>query len=158
MKLLSMKLTTSLLILLSTAALSLAEDTKPAPAPGGRPGGRGGAPDPGARAERLKTELGLTDDQAAKIKAIYEKDQAKNVEEMKKLREDTTLSREDKGKKMRELFAATAEEIKPILTPEQQTKWKEEMEKRRAEGGRGGARGAKPGEGAGKPEAKAEAK
>ena len=46
-------------------------------------------------------------------------------------------------------MAATAEEIKPILTPEQQTKWKEEMEKRRAEGGRGGAPGAKPGEACG---------
>ncbi|HEV7403359.1 MAG TPA: hypothetical protein VGO11_10545 [Chthoniobacteraceae bacterium] len=159
MKLLTMKLTTSLLILLSTCALSLAEDPKPAPGAGGaRPGRGGGAPDPAARAERLKTELGLTDDQTAKIKAIYEKDQAKNGEELKKLREDTTLSREDKGKKMREIFAATAEEIKPILTPEQQTKWKEAQEKRRAEGGRGGARGAKPGEGAAKPEAKAEAK
>jgi protein CpxP len=157
MKLLSMKLTTSLLILLSTGALSLAEDAKPAPAPGGpggRPGGRGGAPDPGARAERLKTELGLTDDQTAKIKAVYEKNQAKNQEEMKKLREDTTMSREDKGKKMAEIFAATAEEIKPILTPEQQTKWKEAMEKRRAEGGRGGARAP----GGAKPEAKPEAK
>ncbi len=151
-----MKLTTSLLILLSIGAFSFAEDAKPAPgAGGGRPGRGGGAPDPGARAERMKTELGLTDDQTAKIKAVFEKDQAKNAEEMKKLHEDTTMSREDKGKKMRELFAATAEEIKPILTPEQQAKWKEEMEKRRAEGGaRGNRGGAKPGEGAAKPEAK----
>jgi Spy/CpxP family protein refolding chaperone len=151
MKLLTMKLTTTLLVLLSTCAFSLAEDAKPAR------GGRGAAMDPGARAERLKTELGLTDDQTAKIKAIYEKDQAKNADELKKLREDTTMSREEKGKKMREIFAATAEEIKPILTPEQQTKWKEAQEKRRAEGGRGGARpgGAKP---EAKPDAKPEAK
>jgi Spy/CpxP family protein refolding chaperone len=151
------KLSTSLVILLSTCALSLGEDAKPAPGAGGARPGRGGPPDAAGRAERLKTELGLTDEQTAKIKAIYEKDQAKNAEELKKLREDTTLSREEKGKKMREIFAATAEEIKPILTPEQQTKWKEAQEKRRAEGGRPGARGegAKPGA---KPEAKPEAK
>ncbi len=150
-----MKLTASLLILLSTCALSFAEDAKPAEA-GRRAGGRGQAMDAGARADRLKTELGLTDDQTAKIKAIYEKDQAKNADELKKLREDTTTSREDKAKKYREIFAATAEEIKPILTPEQQTKWKEQQEKRRAEGGaRRGQGGAKP---EAKPEAKAEAK
>lgn len=144
MKLLSMKLTTSLLVLLSTCALSFAEDAKPAG--GRRPGGR--QMDASARADRMKTELGLTDDQAAKVKAVYEKNQAKNADELKKLREDTTTPREEKAKKYRELFASTEEEIKAILTPEQQTKLKEVQEKRRAQGGRGGNRGAA------KPEAK----
>ncbi len=81
----------------------------------------------------MKEHLGLTDEQAAKIKAILEKNHAGNQEKLKAIREDQSLSREDKGKKMREIMEATMEEIKPILTPEQQTKWKEEMEKRRTE-------------------------
>ena len=49
------------------------------------------------------------------------------------LREDSALSREQKGEKMKEIITASTEQIKPILTPEQLEKWKAQMEKRREE-------------------------
>jgi len=83
---------------------------------------------PEERVKALKESLKLTDEQAEKIKAVL----AKNQEKMKALREDTSLSQEDRRAKMRENAEAVDAEIKPILTPEQQAKYKEEQEKRRA--------------------------
>ena len=76
----------------------------------------------------MKESLSLTDDQAAKILAILQKDQ----EKIKPLREDTSLSQEDRRAKMREIRTASQEEITKILTPDQQTKFKAEAEKARA--------------------------
>ena len=84
---------------------------------------------PEEQVKALKESLKLTDEQAEKIKAIF----AKGQEKRRALREDQNLSQEDRRAKMREIQTAQEEEIKPILTPEQQTKWKEELEKRRAE-------------------------
>src|SRR4051812_4209610 len=112
MKIISSKFTVTVLAALSSCALALAEDAKPAapPATGdakpadAKPGRAGGARpeggarrpmDPDARAKEMQTSLGLTDDQTAKVKAVLEKNREKNGEEMKKLREDTTLSQED---------------------------------------------------------------
>lgn len=77
----------------------------------------------------MKEKLGLTPEQVEKIKAAFEKDR----EKLMALREDTSLSREQKGEKMRELFKSQMESIRPILTPEQVEKWKAGMEKRRSE-------------------------
>ncbi len=77
----------------------------------------------------MKEKLGLTPEQVEKIKAAFEKDR----EKLMALREDTSLSREQKGEKMRELFKSQMESIRPILTPEQVEKWKAAMEKRRSE-------------------------
>ena len=155
MKRISSTLVLTLALSLAASTLVLAEDAKPAAGarPGGhREGGPGRMMDPDARAKRMQTDLGLNDDQTAKIKAIYEKSQAANGDAMKKLREDTSISQEDKRKKMGEMMASTHEEVNAVLTPDQQTKWKEEEEKRRADfekrraegGGRPGAAGAKP--------------
>ena len=76
----------------------------------------------------MKESLSLTDDQSAKILAILQKD----VEKMKPIREDTSLSQEDRRAKMREITTASQEEINKILTPDQQAKMKAEAEKRRA--------------------------
>jgi protein CpxP len=89
---------------------------------------------PEEQVKALKESLKLTDEQAEKIKAIF----AKGQEKRRALREDQNLSQEDRRAKMREIQTAQEEEIKPILTPEQQTKWKEELEKRRAERGQRG--------------------
>ncbi len=91
------------------------------------PGGPGGPQ--GDRLEMMKEKLSLTAEQAEKIKPLLEKDR----EKIMALRQDASLSREEKGEKMREILKASMEAIKPILTPEQVGKWKSEMEKRRAE-------------------------
>lgn len=94
------------------------------------PGGPGapGAPI-GERIEMMKERLDLTPEQVEKIKAAFEKER----EKIMALREDPTLSREQKGEKMREILKYQMEAIRPILTPEQVEKWKAGMEKRREE-------------------------
>lgn len=76
----------------------------------------------------LKESLSLTDEQTEKVKVVI----TKSREKMKAVTDDKSLSQEDRRAKMREIGQATQEELTPILTPEQQAKWKEEREKRRA--------------------------
>lgn len=91
---------------------------------------------PGRRGERgdrlgmMKENLNLTPEQVDKIKPILEADR----EKMKALREDKNLSQEDRRAKMRDILRESAQQIKPILTPEQQEKWKERASKRRQRG------------------------
>ena len=113
-------------LLATPAAIFAQEEKKPAEGQQ-RPGQRS----PEEQVKALKDSLKLTDEQAEKIKAVF----AKNQEKRRALRDDQNLSQDDRRAKMRELQKAQEEEIKPILTAEQQTKWKEEMEKRRAERG-----------------------
>jgi len=86
----------------------------------------------GARGDilaRLKEQLDLTPEQIEKIKPILEKQR----EQLKGLKDDTSLSQEQKRDKFRESIVSTLEEIKPLLTQEQLAKLKEIIEKRRAE-------------------------
>jgi periplasmic protein CpxP/Spy len=135
-------LTVAAAALLSIPTFSIAED-KPAgdkPAgdkPAGERRGPGGGRQWGAE-ERLKmmTErLGLTEDQQAKIKEIY----AKNEEAFKAAREKgrENLTDEDR-KKLGEAMRAQAEEVNAVLTPEQKEKMKEMGQRRRGEGRPGG--------------------
>lgn len=75
------------------------------------------------RLERMSKLLVLTQEQKAKIKPIIEE----NTEKMKALRGDTSLNKEQKREKMREMKLATFDKIKPILTPEQLKKHEEMM-------------------------------
>ena len=101
--------------LIATSASIFAEDEKPKAPEGQR------AHAPGERLKALTEKLGLTEEQQGKIKEIF----AKNMPKAKALREDTALSQEDKRAKMMELRKAEAEEIRAVLTPEQQEKMKE---------------------------------
>lgn len=117
---------------------SFAQDAPPA-APGGPGGGRGGPRmTPEERLKTMKETLGLTDDQVAKIKAIFEE----NAPKMKALRDDTALSQEDRRAKFTELRTAETAAITAVLTPDQQAKFKAEQEKRRGGGRPGGPGGA----------------
>jgi Spy/CpxP family protein refolding chaperone len=92
---------------------------------------RRGPRTPEERIAAMKESLKLTDDQVAKLKPIF----AKNAEKTKAIREDQSLSQEDRRAKMQELFKSLDEELKPVLTPEQQAKYKEDVEKRRQQRG-----------------------
>jgi protein CpxP len=85
----------------------------------GGPGGPGGRMSPKERLDKMTEELSLTDDQKSKVEVIL-KDQA---DKMKALRDDTSLSREERGPKMKVIMDDTAKQIRVILTPEQQTKF-----------------------------------
>ena len=76
----------------------------------------------------LQTQLGLTDDQTAKVKGIL----MSGREQMKALREDTTLSPEDRRGKTMAMMKGENEQIKAVLTPDQRTKF-EAMEKQQRE-------------------------
>jgi len=157
-----------LILTLSLAAIAVAplalraEDPKPEPPKreGGGPGrpggpggpGGGGRMNPEERLKRMTETLGLSQEQQDKVKAVMEENRGK-FEEIRALPED---QRRDK---MRELFAAQQEKINAILTPEQQEKYKAEMEKRRQQGGGPGGPGGPGGRrGEGGPKADGEKK
>ena len=73
------------------------------------------------RAENMKTRLGLSDEQSAKM----QKNHTEMAEKMKALREDRSLSDENKKEQMKELMKGQREKMKSILTEEQLKKMKE---------------------------------
>ena len=79
--------------------------------------------------QMLSEKLNLTDDQKAKIKPILQ-DQ---MQQMKVVREDSSLSDEQKRTKMKGIHESLHNQINAVLTPDQQAKFKqmtqEHMEK-----------------------------
>jgi protein CpxP len=73
----------------------------------------------GNRLEWLSKELNLTDEQKAKVKPILE-DQEK---QMHAIREDSSLSQDQKHEKMMQIHETTHSQINGILTPDQQKKF-----------------------------------
>ena len=94
--------------------------------------GRGMGMSPEAQLDHMSQMLNLTDDQKAKIKPILE-DSSK---QMQQLRQDTSLSREDRRAKMQQIHESTMSQVRPILNPDQQKKL-DEMKDRRGERGHG---------------------
>jgi Spy/CpxP family protein refolding chaperone len=111
----------------TTLPAAPAATTPPAPTsePAPPAGGRG---KPGEFVQMLREKIGVTEEQIEKMKPIF----GQQMEKLKGLKEDTALTMEQKREKAREIMMGTMEEIKPILTPEQMAKLKEELEKRRA--------------------------
>jgi len=73
------------------------------------------------RFQKLKKELALTPAQVAKIKPIMEKAAA----DAKALRANTALPKAQKRKNIRQIFVASFQQIKPLLTPQQLQQWKQ---------------------------------
>jgi periplasmic protein CpxP/Spy len=114
---------------------------------GGQGRGRGMMASPEERVNRLSQELNLTDDQKTKIKAIYQDQADKGA----KLREDTSLSQDDRRAKMMDMQKDTSEKIKAVLDKDQQKKFDEMQERMRQRGPGGAGAGAAKPEGAQKP-------
>ena len=82
----------------------------------------------GARAaqwrERMQDatkDLNLTDEQKARLKEAYQP----QMQKLRELWKDQTLSREQKLEKLKALRAESEPKLKEILTPEQQEKWQQ---------------------------------
>lgn len=88
-----------------------------------------------ARMEKMKIHLGLSDEQAAKMK----KSHTEMAEKMKALREDDKMDAEKKKEKMKELMEKQKEQMKSILTDEQMKKLQEGRKQ-----GPGGMHGKRP--------------
>jgi periplasmic protein CpxP/Spy len=71
------------------------------------------------RLQYLTKQLNLTSDQQDKIKPILESENS----QMQTLRQDTTTSRDEKMAKMHEIRQGADDQIKALLTPDQQQKF-----------------------------------
>ena len=71
--------------------------------------------------QMLSEKLSLTDDQKTKLKPILQ-DQ---MQQMKGVHEDSSLSPEQKRAKAKSIHESFHEQINAVLTPEQQSKFKE---------------------------------
>jgi Spy/CpxP family protein refolding chaperone len=114
------------------AALTVA----PVMAQGGGGGGQGGGRGmmtPDQQVERLNAALTLTADQQTSIKAILEA----SMKDQMALRDDTTLSQDDRMAKSRAIREAQTAKIKAVLTGDQKTKYDAMMaaQRQRAPGG-----------------------
>ena len=74
-----------------------------------------------SRLEWLSKELNLSEDQKTKLKPIL----ADEGKQMQAVKEDTSLSQEQKHEKMKQIHETTSTQINDILTPEQQKKFAE---------------------------------
>jgi Spy/CpxP family protein refolding chaperone len=90
------------------------------------------------RGARVAAELKLTDEQKPKFEAVMKE----AGEKRRALRDETSLTPEQRREKMMAIQEEVKTKLKAILTPEQMTKW-EEMAKQRPRGGPGGP-GGKP--------------
>ena len=86
--------------------------------------GRGMRGNPEQRLERLSKQLNLTDDQKAKIKPILDDEDAK----MKALWEDTSTNPADKRGKFMAIHQTANDQIKSLLTDDQQKKFADMQE------------------------------
>ncbi len=118
--------------LLLSGALSLhpvvrADDTNTGTKPAAEPAA-------GERGERLRhrlkevaQQLDLTDEQKEKLKPIFHAE----MEKLKELHANTSLSREQKKEKLKSIRNEISPLVEDILTPEQRTKWKQIREELR---------------------------
>lgn len=73
------------------------------------------------RLQHLTQMLNLTSDQQAKIRPILDNES----QQMQTLRENTSMSRDEKMTQMRSIRENTMSQITPVLTPDQQQKWQQ---------------------------------
>ena len=111
-----------------------AASNKPAAAPGG-PGQHGHA-----GLDAIVQQLGLTDEQKPKFKAVMED----TMQKMRALRTDTSVAQEEKRAKAKEIRDAADAKLKEILTPEQLAKWQKQGTRPHGAGGKPGAGAAQP--------------
>lgn len=121
-----MKNLLKLIPVLLTLALAATPALRAAAAPADQPEHRRER-DPGARMEHAAKELGLTADQEAKWKAIGQQEKTA----LKALREDTSVAKEDKRAKAREINQGFANQRRAVLTADQAKKFDEQREKMR---------------------------
>ena len=130
----SKRFMTALLILAIAALCSIAmyaQQPEQNPGQGGEHHGQSMMTSQG-QLDRLTKELNLTKDQQDKIKPILD-DQMKQAQA---LRSDTSLSQQDRMSKMRDIHKSSTEQIRAVLTPDQQTKY-DELQKKMMERGAG---------------------
>jgi|SRR5215472_1147490 len=112
-----------LITLLLAAGLTFAQTSQEKQAP--TPEKRSGMHDQGESLDQhlqtLSEKLNLSDEQKAKIKPILQ-DQ---MQQMKAVRADSSLSKDEKQAKIKSIHDSSHDRINAVLTPEQQAKLKQ---------------------------------
>lgn len=75
----------------------------------------------------MMNDMNLSPDQKTQLKALHES----NMKQREAIKNDATLTPEQKKDKMKDLHKAQSEKMNSILTPDQQAKRKAFMEKRK---------------------------
>ena len=113
-------------MMLLTAGMAQDQSAPPAEtAAGGEHGGPGG----GKHMEKMFKDLNLTDAQKAQVKDLHNSTR----EQMKALKQDQSLTKDQKRERMKALHLETQSKMSSILTPEQQQKMKEKRAQFRKE-------------------------
>jgi Spy/CpxP family protein refolding chaperone len=117
------------ILVLSAASVTFAQTSPQASTPEKRAGMHQKGESVEQHLQMLSEKLNLTDDQKAKLKPILQ-DQ---MQQMKGVREDSSLSEDQRRAKMKSIHESLHDQINAVLTPEQQAKFKQmqhdEMEK-----------------------------
>ena len=87
----------------------------------------------GKRLKEMQQRLDLSEAQAEQVRAIFEE----NLSKMKAVKDDASLSEDQKREQLKELSAARREKLAEILTPEQKAKAAEETKRNPGGGFRG---------------------
>jgi periplasmic protein CpxP/Spy len=112
--------TLTILVVLVTGLL-LAGQTNPAPQTSPQGHEAMGPPSPEAHVQMLSEKLNLTEDQKTKLKPIFQDQE----QQLKAVRDDSSLTPEQKAARKKAIHEATHDQINAVLTPEQQQKFKE---------------------------------
>ncbi|MEI7816254.1 MAG: hypothetical protein WCI45_03575 [Desulfuromonadales bacterium] len=87
--------------------------------------GKGVQNGPDYRLNMMTSRLGLSEEQRIKIKPVLDEE----LIQIEALRGNDTLNRDQRRAKLQQLNKVTAEKIRPMLTPEQQTRQDEAKQK-----------------------------
>jgi periplasmic protein CpxP/Spy len=87
---------------------------------------RHGPPDPAQRTQELTKQLKLTSDQLTKVQDVFQSERS----QMESLRQNDSLSQQDRRAKMMEIHKNSDAQIRAVLDSTQQKKWDEMQAKR----------------------------
>jgi periplasmic protein CpxP/Spy len=99
------------------------QQSQPSQEPGGA---HHGHQDPAQRAQELTKHLNLTSDQQTKVQEIFQSERS----QMESLRQDSSLSQQDRHAKMTEIRKNAESQVRALLDSNQQKKWDEMQAKR----------------------------
>jgi protein CpxP len=118
-------------LITGASVLSLAQESQPATqAPSASSSdkqghGKHGKQDPAERVQKLSKKLNLSSEQQTKVQGILESQQ----QQMQSLRQDTSLSAQDRKAKAADLRQSTSSQIRAVLNADQQKKF-DQMEQK----------------------------
>jgi len=129
-----------LIVVFAFAALSLPALAQGAPAGGAMGEGQGkhhGMPTVDERLQHLTKALNLSDDQQAKVKSILEDQQS----QMASLKQDTSMSQQDRHAKFEQIHDASKQKIRGVLNDEQKAKFDQMQDRHQGHMGKHGGQG-----------------